>query len=123
VKKWVKKEGEKFELGDILCEIGFSSISIGFESEHSGILAKVLIHDGQLVEVEEPIAVYASNNDDYQSYLEAKRIAALEAQKLAEMAEAEKEKKEQKPDKMVLMREIKHLIQGGHLKDGSGELY
>lgn len=105
-----------------MCEISFSSLSIGYESEHSGILAKVLVHDGQISDVEEPIAVYASNNEDYQSYLEAKRMAAIEAQKLIEMAEAAKEQKEQKPDKMVLMREIKHLIQGGHLKDGSGEV-
>ncbi len=101
--------------------MSFSSISIGYESEHSGILAKVLVHDGQIVDVEEPIAVFASTKEDYQWYLDAKREAALEAQKLIDMAEAAKEQTQQKPDKMILMREIKHLIQSGDLKDGSGK--
>lgn len=117
MKRWLKAEGDSFNAGDCLCEISFSSISIGYEIEHAGILAKVLVHDGQLVEVDTPIAVYASNQDDYMSYIESKRVEAI----AAEMFQQTKEEKPQKPDKMVLLREIKHLIQNGHIEDGSGK--
>jgi pyruvate dehydrogenase E1 component beta subunit len=147
VKKWLKAEGEEFFPGDNICEMAFSSLSIAFESEHHGILAKILVHDGQVTEVESPIAVFAANKEDYALYLEQKQADAFEAHKLAEMEEAlliqkklaqQREQQQQpqqsaasspqlqqqaaavKVDKMTLMRAVKHLIQEGQIEDGSG---
>ncbi len=119
MKKWLKAEGETFNSGESLCELSFSSISIAYDTEHSGVLAQILVHDGQMVEVDSPIAVYASTKEDYMTYIDNKRLESIAAEMLADT----KEEKPQKPDKMILLREIKHLIQDGHIEDGSGKLF
>jgi len=40
---WSKKEGDKVNVGDILCEIQTDKATIGFESQEEGYLAKIII--------------------------------------------------------------------------------
>lgn len=40
---WSKKEGEKVNVGDVLCEIQTDKATIGFESQEEGYLAKILV--------------------------------------------------------------------------------
>jgi pyruvate/2-oxoglutarate dehydrogenase complex dihydrolipoamide acyltransferase (E2) component len=65
--KWTLQEGQKVNVGDIVCEIQTDKATIGFESQEEGYLAKILQGDGVagipcgdliglLVEEEEEIA-------------------------------------------------------------------
>ncbi|CDW83261.1 dihydrolipoyllysine-residue acetyltransferase component 1 of pyruvate dehydrogenase mitochondrial-like [Stylonychia lemnae] len=40
---WTKKEGDKVNVGDILCEIQTDKATIGFESQEEGYLAKIIV--------------------------------------------------------------------------------
>ncbi|XP_015941191.1 dihydrolipoyllysine-residue acetyltransferase component 1 of pyruvate dehydrogenase complex, mitochondrial isoform X2 [Arachis duranensis] len=58
IAKWRKKEGDKIEVGDILCEIETDKATLEFESLEEGFLAKILVPDGSKdVPVGQPIAI------------------------------------------------------------------
>jgi pyruvate dehydrogenase E2 component (dihydrolipoamide acetyltransferase) len=40
--KWLKKEGDKLEAGDVICEIETDKATVGFEVQEDGYLAKIL---------------------------------------------------------------------------------
>ncbi|NXN32497.1 ODPX protein, partial [Nycticryphes semicollaris] len=44
--KWLKKEGERVNAGDALCEIETDKAVITMESSDDGVLAKILVEDG-----------------------------------------------------------------------------
>lgn len=46
IAKWRKKEGDKIEVGDILCEIETDKATLEFESLEEGYLAKILVPEG-----------------------------------------------------------------------------
>lgn len=124
VKKWHRKEGEPFSAGDTLCEIHFQSIDIAFAPDHAGVLAEVLVNDGQFVPIQTPIAAYADSNDAYLQYVDLKRerqqeVSMLEAAKSV-FQEQESSSKSITP--MIMMRQIKHLIQHGKIEQESGKL-
>jgi len=43
--KWLKKEGDKIEVGDILCDIQTDKATLGYESQEEGFLAKIIVPD------------------------------------------------------------------------------
>ncbi|CAN6565880.1 unnamed protein product [Malus baccata var. baccata] len=68
IAKWWKKEGDKIEPGDILCEIETDKATIEFESLEEGFLAKILAPDGSKdVPVGQPIAITVEDADDIQN--------------------------------------------------------
>lgn len=95
-------------------------MSIGFDSDHPGILAEKLAREGERIPIEKPIALAAINKDAYFEYIDLKRAKDLEDEKSSDAGEIIQEKSK-KPDSLVLLREIKHLIQEGHIQDGSGK--
>ncbi|XP_072084636.1 dihydrolipoyllysine-residue acetyltransferase component 1 of pyruvate dehydrogenase complex, mitochondrial isoform X3 [Arachis hypogaea] len=65
IAKWRKKEGDKIEVGDILCEIETDKATLEFESLEEGFLAKILVPDGSKdVPVGQPIAITVEDQDD-----------------------------------------------------------
>jgi pyruvate dehydrogenase E2 component (dihydrolipoamide acetyltransferase) len=54
--RWAKAEGDKVAQGDILLEIETDKATIEVESEHSGILRKIVVPEGETVEVHKLIA-------------------------------------------------------------------
>lgn len=67
IAKWRKKEGDKIEVGDILCEIETDKATLEFESLEEGFLAKILVPDGSKdVPVGQPIAITVEELDDVQ---------------------------------------------------------
>ncbi|KAG6410082.1 hypothetical protein SASPL_128130 [Salvia splendens] len=63
--KWMKKEGDKVEVGDVLCEIETDKATVEFESLEEGFLAKILVPEGSKdVPVGQPIAVTVEDQDD-----------------------------------------------------------
>lgn len=42
---WNKKEGDKIEIGDVVCDIQTDKATVGYESQEEGYLAKVFKSD------------------------------------------------------------------------------
>ncbi|MCF6272768.1 MAG: pyruvate dehydrogenase complex E1 component subunit beta [Rhodobacteraceae bacterium] len=56
--KWLVKEGDSVESGDILCEIETDKATMEFEAVDEGVIGKILVADGsEGVKVNTPIAV------------------------------------------------------------------
>ncbi|XP_059307634.1 dihydrolipoyllysine-residue acetyltransferase component 1 of pyruvate dehydrogenase complex, mitochondrial isoform X2 [Lycium ferocissimum] len=67
IAKWIKKEGDKIEVGDILCEIETDKATLEFESLEEGYLAKILVPEGTKdVPVGQAIAITVEEADDIQ---------------------------------------------------------
>ncbi|KAJ3669123.1 hypothetical protein LUZ60_011073 [Juncus effusus] len=63
--KWKKKEGDKIELGDVLCEIETDKATLEFESLEEGYLAKIIAPEGSKdVQVGQPICITVEELDD-----------------------------------------------------------
>lgn len=54
--RWVKKEGDKVEKGELLAEIETDKATVEVESQHSGVVLKHLVTEGTSVPVSQPIA-------------------------------------------------------------------
>ncbi|XP_021890633.1 dihydrolipoyllysine-residue acetyltransferase component 1 of pyruvate dehydrogenase complex, mitochondrial isoform X2 [Carica papaya] len=68
IAKWRKKEGDKIEVGDVLCEIETDKATLEFESLEEGFMAKILVPDGSKdVPVGQPIAIVVEDADDIQN--------------------------------------------------------
>lgn len=66
--KWRKKEGDKIEVGDVICEIETDKATVEFESLEEGFLAKILVAEGSKeVAVGQPIAVTVEDPNDIEA--------------------------------------------------------
>jgi pyruvate dehydrogenase complex dihydrolipoamide acetyltransferase long form len=64
--KWYKKEGEKLEAGDLLCDIQTDKAVVSMEADDEGVLAKILMAEGSSgVEIGLPIAVIVGEGEDW----------------------------------------------------------
>ncbi|KAK9124004.1 hypothetical protein Sjap_013606 [Stephania japonica] len=65
IAKWRKKEGDKIEVGDVICEIETDKATLEFECLEEGYLAKILVPEGSKdVPVGQPIAITVEDQDD-----------------------------------------------------------
>ncbi|XP_004307330.1 PREDICTED: dihydrolipoyllysine-residue acetyltransferase component 1 of pyruvate dehydrogenase complex, mitochondrial [Fragaria vesca subsp. vesca] len=65
---WRKKEGDKIEVGDVLCEIETDKATLEFECLEEGYLAKILAPEGSKdVAVGQPIAVTVEDAADLET--------------------------------------------------------
>ncbi|WCJ19193.1 Dihydrolipoyllysine-residue acetyltransferase component 1 of pyruvate dehydrogenase complex mitochondrial [Euphorbia peplus] len=68
ITRWMKKEGDKIEVGDVICEIETDKATVEFECLEEGYLAKILAPEGSKdVAVGQPIAITVENSDDIQT--------------------------------------------------------
>ncbi|CAH2064328.1 unnamed protein product [Thlaspi arvense] len=68
IAKWVKKEGDKVEVGDVLCEIETDKATVELESQEEGFLAKILVTEGSKdIPINAPIAIMVEEEDDIQN--------------------------------------------------------
>ncbi|KAI0208342.1 Pyruvate dehydrogenase protein X component [Lamellibrachia satsuma] len=54
--KWLKKEGEAFASGDILCDVETDKAVVSFEVDDDGILAKIINASQQYRQKNTPLA-------------------------------------------------------------------
>lgn len=65
IAKWRKQEGDKIEVGDVICEIETDKATLEFECLEEGYLAKILAPEGSKdVQVGQPIAVTVEDPED-----------------------------------------------------------
>ncbi|CAG9788782.1 unnamed protein product [Diatraea saccharalis] len=70
---WEKKEGDKLNEGDLLCEIETDKATMGFETPEEGFLAKILIPTGTKgVPVGKLLCIIVNNKDDVASFKDFK---------------------------------------------------
>jgi len=56
--KWLVKEGDTVESGDVMCEIETDKATMEFEAVDEGVIGKIIVNDGtEGVKVNDPIAV------------------------------------------------------------------
>jgi pyruvate dehydrogenase E2 component (dihydrolipoamide acetyltransferase) len=61
--RWVKKEGETVNKGDVLAEIETDKATVEVESSASGVVRKLLVDEGAVVPISTPIAVVGSADE------------------------------------------------------------
>ena len=86
--RWNKKEGEKVEPGDLLCEVETDKATMEYESPSEGILLKVIVPEGASAKVADPIAIMGEKGEDI-SGLVAEVAATKPAQPAAAVPLAE----------------------------------
>ncbi len=78
IEKWLKQEGDRVEKGEPLVEIITEKINFQYESPASGILQKILHHEGETVPVTTPIAIIAEEGEAVAEVETAKPQAPVE---------------------------------------------
>lgn len=64
--RWVKKEGDKVEKGELLAEIETDKATVEVESQYSGVVLKHLVTEGTPVPVSNPIAAIGAEGETYE---------------------------------------------------------
>src|SRR5438105_15298114 len=67
--KWIKKEGDRVNGGDILAEVETDKADVEMEAFGAGVLRKVLVKEGDVVPVGSLIAVIAEPAADTSAVL------------------------------------------------------
>ena len=62
--KWHKKEGDRVARDEIVVEILTDKITVEVPSAFSGTLARILVQEGEVVSVEQELAVLLRENED-----------------------------------------------------------
>ncbi|KAK6929117.1 Peripheral subunit-binding domain [Dillenia turbinata] len=84
IAKWRKNEGDKIEVGDVICEIETDKATLEFECLEEGFLAKILAPEGSKdVPVGQPIAITVEDPND----IEKVRVANISASGGSEVKE------------------------------------
>ena len=76
ISKWLKKEGEPIEAGEVIAEAESDKATMELEAFDAGILRKILIPDGGKVAVGGIIAIIAEADEDISEFLQEKPKAA-----------------------------------------------
>jgi len=61
--RWVKNEGENVNKGDVLAEIETDKATVEVESSASGVVRKLLVEEGSVVPIGDPIAIVGSADE------------------------------------------------------------
>jgi len=64
IAEWMVAEDEPVEKGDVLCLVETEKTNVELPSPYSGIVAHVLVEEGQPVPVGTPIAIIAATVDE-----------------------------------------------------------
>ena len=63
ITRWLKKEGEKVNKGEVLVEFETDKINTEYESTEDGYLLKILVNEGQEADVSAPICILGCKED------------------------------------------------------------
>jgi len=62
--RWVKKEGDNVDKGDVIAEIETDKATVEVESNYSGTLLQVLVDQGSILPVNQPMAIIGKEDED-----------------------------------------------------------
>ncbi len=69
--KWVKKEGDHVEPGDLVAEVETDKANMDFNLEDEGVLLKLLVGEGETVKLGAPVAILGDPDEDISGLLAA----------------------------------------------------
>lgn len=69
INQWLKKEGDTFESGDVLCQVETDKASMDYEATMDGTLLKIIAQEGANVNVGDPIAISGNKGEDISGLL------------------------------------------------------
>lgn len=97
--KWLKKEGEQFEPGEVLMEVATDKATVEYQAIDSGWLRKILVPNGQEASVNQPIAIWTEEKsesmDGFQVPQEKKEKPKVESQAQEKVQETPKKEFQQ----------------------------
>lgn len=62
--KWIKKEGDRVEPGDLVAEVETDKANMDFNLEDEGVLLKLLVSEGDTVKLGAPVAILGEAGED-----------------------------------------------------------
>jgi len=80
--KWIKQEGDKVNVGDVLVEITTDKLSSEIESEVEGVLLKIVAQEGEDIPVKGLIAIIGEEGekiDEHAAHKAAEAVKVVEA--------------------------------------------
>lgn len=99
--KWMKKEGDKVEQGEIIAEVESDKADMELEAFDSGTLLKIVVPEGEGAEVGKVIAVLGEEGEDVDDILKEDGEEKKEEKKEKEdKAEKDEEKEEDKEEEV-----------------------
>ncbi len=110
--RWVKVEGESVSKGEVLAEIETDKATVEVESTFSGIMARHLVSQGDIVPVGTPIAIIAQPGEEVE--VSAEETPAAEERPADQKTEPASEA--QKPAAEMQPAEEQALESGGRIK-------
>ena len=121
VAKWLKKVGDKVEVGDMLAEIETDKATMEFESFSEGILLHIGIEEGETAPVDTLLAIIGEKGEDISGLLGGdKKSSEKEESKSTKDASSEKmeEKKDATREKEATSEESKEATGSGDVPEG-----
>ena len=97
--KWLKSEGDSVQRGDKLAEIETDKTVVEMEAYHEGLLRKIVVGEGEKVDVGTLIAYIGAEGDEIPETAEP---AAKEPEREAGEEDTEKEKDEPKKESVLV---------------------
>ncbi|MFP4015217.1 MAG: dihydrolipoamide acetyltransferase family protein [Chitinispirillaceae bacterium] len=91
IARWVKKEGDEFRSGDVLCEVETDKATMDYESVNEGTLLKIVAGEGSRVKVGDTIAIAGAPGEDFSGLVQEPVKKPSEAEKKEALKEREKE--------------------------------
>jgi pyruvate dehydrogenase E2 component (dihydrolipoamide acetyltransferase) len=87
--RWLKSEGDKVEKGDPLYELDTEKVTQEVEAEAGGVLLKILVQEGEEIEVGKAIAVIGEQGEDVPAEASEPKAEAEEPTEVTEEEPAE----------------------------------
>jgi pyruvate dehydrogenase E2 component (dihydrolipoamide acetyltransferase) len=118
--RWVKKEGDKVEKGELLAEIETDKATVEVESQYSGVVLKHLVSEGTAVPVNKPIAAVGAAGETYTGAADAAPAKVeTKAEPAKEQPAGQKQSASRPAERQTGAQNGKHAVDGdGHLPDG-----
>lgn len=95
--RWLKNEGDPVERGEVIAEIETDKANIEIEAFESGVFRKVIVGEGETVDVGTVIAIIADPEDDISAYADGTPRRPAEASE-APLPEREREASPPRPE-------------------------
>ena len=75
VLKWLKKVGDKVEADEYLLEVATDKIDTEVPSSHTGILAEILVPEGEVAEIGKPICLIQTNGEEQKDFSKTTQVS------------------------------------------------
>jgi pyruvate dehydrogenase E2 component (dihydrolipoamide acetyltransferase) len=122
ISRWLKQEGEPVKKGEIIAEIETDKSNMELEAYANGVLARIMVKEGESADLGQPIALIAADADEAAKLKDGSSTAASEPeQKAAARAEDEGEPQpaQEQPAAETVTESHEHPARDGSQPRGS----